>query len=59
MHEPGTDLHTWCLRVAVILVVITAGVVVTLIEYDKQQDDDFICVTCLFWGNSSPSCHRG
>lgn len=47
MHEPDTDLHTWCLHVAAILVVITAGVGVILIEYDKQQDDDFICVTCF------------
>lgn len=39
-------LRAWF--VAVIIVVIKAGVVVTIIYHDKQRDGEFIWVTCWF-----------
>lgn len=44
MHEPGTDVHARAWFVAVLIVVIKAGVVVTVMDRDRQ----FLWVTCRF-----------
>lgn len=48
MHEAGADVHARAWFVAVLIVVIKAGVVVTVRDHDKQQDGEFIWVTCRF-----------